>query len=135
MTACSLFLAAANVYLRDVQHLLEVFLLFWFWMNPIVYPVNQMLLGRVGVHKVFGVRLATLYFLNPMADIVINFQRVFYQHLTYVGKDGTKVLALYQGSDASYLAHALGVLVVSFGLLFLAQRYFARAQGNFAQEL
>ena len=33
-----MFLAAINVYLRDTQHLLELALLAWFWMTPIVYP-------------------------------------------------------------------------------------------------
>ena len=32
-------MAVLNVYFRDVQHLLEVGLLAWFWMTPIVYPI------------------------------------------------------------------------------------------------
>src|SRR2546421_2606874 len=56
MTAMSLFLAAANVYLRDIQHLLEVFLLFWFWMTPIVYPINTAL-NAMDKHRVLGVKL------------------------------------------------------------------------------
>ena len=31
-------LSAANVYARDTQHLLELVMLMWFWLTPIVYP-------------------------------------------------------------------------------------------------
>ncbi|MHB8671362.1 MAG: ABC transporter permease [Acidimicrobiales bacterium] len=129
MTACSLFLAAVNVYLRDTQHLLEVILLFWFWMNPIVYSVGTMS-ASFGRHSFLGVKVSSLYFLNPMADIVITFQRAIYKHVTV---HGLKVLA-YAGY-APYLKRVLVVLAVSVALVWLAQRIFARAQGNFAQEL
>ena len=36
-TALGLILGAVNVYLRDVKYLVEVGLLLWFWMTPIVY--------------------------------------------------------------------------------------------------
>ena len=32
-----ILLGAINVYLRDTQHFLELALLAWFWMTPIVY--------------------------------------------------------------------------------------------------
>ena len=38
--ALSLLVAALNVRYRDTQHLLEVALLAWFWLNPIVYDVG-----------------------------------------------------------------------------------------------
>ena len=34
-------LSAINVYLRDTEHLLELVLLAWFWLTPIVYPYQQ----------------------------------------------------------------------------------------------
>ena len=36
-SALGILLAAVNVYVRDTQHLLELALLAWFWMTPIVY--------------------------------------------------------------------------------------------------
>lgn len=126
MTALGLLLAAANVYLRDVQHLLELVLLFWFWTTPIVYLVRQAL-DNLGPYH-----LAKLYLLNPMAEIVMGFQAALY-------KTGTVV---YQGKTVNVLSntHLLGlrllaVIVASSGLLWFAQRVFARAQGSFAQEL
>ena len=40
-TALGVLLAAVNVYLRDTQHLLELALLAWFWMTPIVYQYRM----------------------------------------------------------------------------------------------
>ena len=129
MTAVGLFLAAANVYFRDVQHLLEVFLLFWFWMTPIVYPIN-LALEKLREQQFLGVRLDTIYMLNPMANVVINFQRAIYKS---VSVDGSPVL--YQAGYSVYLGRLVGLTLFSLVLLWFAQRVFARAQGNFAQEL
>ena len=42
---------------------------------------------------------------------------------------------LYAAGYSSYLGRLLGVMAVSAVLIWLAQRYFARVQGSFAQEL
>src|SRR2546427_2531 len=42
MAALVLFLSAANVYLRDIQHFVELALLAWFWLTPIVYLFTQL---------------------------------------------------------------------------------------------
>jgi ABC-2 type transport system permease protein len=129
ITAMSLFLAAVNVYLRDVQFLLEVFLLFWFWMTPIVYQVGR---AYDSLHKraLFGVTLWHLYLIDPMANVIIFFQRAIYKH---VSLNGTQVL--YPISISSLLVRMGIVMGASGVLIWLAQRLFARAQGNFAQEL
>lgn len=133
MTAMSLFLAAANVYLRDVQHLLEVVLLFWFWLTPIVYPI-RFALDSMSKRALLGVKLSSIYMLNPMTNVIINFQRAIYKHVTV--RDGAGVVrALYPGTYGAYLMRAGIVIVLSMALVWLAQRCFARAQGNFAQEL
>ena len=129
MTAVGLLLAAANVYFRDVEHLLEVFLLFWFWMTPIVYPIN-LALSKLAPRNILGIGMDTLYMLNPMANIVINFQRAIYKH---VSVDGAPVL--FQAGYRIYLTRLAVLSLFSLALLWFAQRVFARAQGNFAQEL
>lgn len=134
MTAMGLLLAAANVYFRDIQHLLEVFLLFWFWMTPIVYPINTAL-KQMRLRSIAGIDLATLYLLNPMANVVIGFQRAIYKHLSVVDQGGNRIETLYQASYGTYLARLGAVIAFSLVLLWVAQRIFARAQGNFAQEL
>jgi ABC-2 type transport system permease protein len=121
MSAAGLLLAAANVYLRDVQHLLEVALLLWFWMTPIVYPVQTV------IAKLEGSPLLMIYLMNPMANVVMGFQRALYGPVQIDGQE-----QLYTGNLHLRL---LLVAAASAALLWLAQRVFARAQGNFAQEL
>jgi ABC-2 type transport system permease protein len=118
--ALGLALSAANVYLRDTQHLLEVVLLFLFWMSPIVYPIT-FVLGRL--HGA----LLTLYLANPLTILIMTIQRALYASV-YV--NGEKVLF-----SGDLLGRLLIVMAMSFGFLWLSQRIFARAQGNFAQEL
>ena len=123
MSGLGLLLAAINVYLRDTQHLLEVALLFWFWITPIVYPVN-LAVGKLSAHSKL---LETIYVSNPMADIVFGFQRAIYKHVTVHGQT-----VLYSGN---ILLRLVFVLIGSSLLVWIGQRVFARAQGNFAQEL
>jgi ABC-2 type transport system permease protein len=125
-TALGLMLSVANVRLRDVQHLIEVVMLFWFWTTPIVYLVAQAVTG-LGRHH-----LAKVYLANPMVNIVMAFQRGFYKQ-GYIGRGAQRVHVLTNNSDLAL--RLVGVIVFSLALLWLAQRIFARAQGSFAQEL
>src|SRR5919201_1358569 len=82
-TACGLVLAAANVAFRDIEHLIEIVLLLWFWLTPIVYGVGGVL-QRIEAHS--GLHwLAVAYMANPMANVVVGFQQAAYG--TY--SDGT----------------------------------------------
>jgi ABC-2 type transport system permease protein len=118
--ACGLFLAAATVYFRDLQHLIEIVLLALFWLVPIVYPVVLPIKNFTeGGHTA----LLEVYLANPMLNVVVAFQRAFYT----MGPEYT-----FSGN----LWGRLAVLaLIGLGVLWLAQRYFARAQGDFAQEL
>jgi ABC-2 type transport system permease protein len=122
--ACGVALAAANVYFRDIEHLIEIILLLWFWLTPIVYGVGGVLdrMGASGLHW-----LGRLYLANPMANVVIGFQLATYGSYN----DGT-TQQTFQGDITLRL---LVLIAASAVLLWLAQRYFSRAQGNFAQEL
>ncbi|MDK6906137.1 ABC transporter permease [Actinotignum timonense] len=114
--AFGLFLSAANVYLRDVQYLVEVILLIGFWLTPSVYSF-AMIAGAAPSWMI------NLYLLNPTSVAVMGFQHSFWA----------------AGQDAllpSHLLTRLGIfLIIGLVLLWLAQRYFARMQRNFAQEL
>ena len=75
--ALTLWVAAMNVRYRDVGHLLNLALLVWFWATPIVYQgwlVQQKLEGFL----ILGVDAWFLYLLNPVAVIVLGFQRALY---------------------------------------------------------
>ncbi|MDC7122970.1 ABC transporter permease [Cellulomonas fimi] len=123
-TALGLILAAANVYLRDVQYLVEVGLLLWFWMTPIVYDWTKVQQNLQGAHE----WLFQLYMANPMTNVVLAFQRALWPG----GRTEQGAPFYYDGNLELRLAV---VGAVSLVLLWFAQRVFARAQGNFAQEL
>jgi ABC-2 type transport system permease protein len=138
-TALGLLLAVANVRLRDVQHLIELVLMFWFWTAPIVYTARQATTSLGPKH------LARVYLFNPLVNIVMAFQRAFYQQGYVPGgavNKGGVAPTVTGGSLQPVLTNngALGlrlaaVIAFSLVLLWFAQRVFARAQGSFAQEL
>lgn len=116
--ALGLLLAAANVYLRDTQYLVEVGLMLLMWASPIVYQWSMVknLLG----HSF----LLQIYTDNPLTLAVLGFQRAMW-------KAGA--------ATAQYPDH-LGLrmvvaLAISVALVFVFQRVFARVEGNFAQEI
>lgn len=112
-----LLLSAVNVYLRDFQHLVEVGLVVMFWASPIVYSYTL-------VHKALnGNILEQIYLWNPATLVVLAFQKAMW--VSGAGEAWPPDLALRLG--------VVGVL--SIVLLWVAQRVFARLEGNFAQEL
>lgn len=117
-TAFGLLLAAVNVYLRDVQYLVEVLLLLALWASPIVYSW-EMVRGIVGESA-----LLEIYTNNPITLAVLGFQRSFWVS----GHDATA----YPDMLMLRLVIAIGIGLV---LLVGFHRVFARLQGNFAQEL
>jgi len=123
--ALGILLSAMNVYLRDTQHFLELALLAWFWVTPIVYQF-MIVWGRGGP-------FAKLWALNPVTPIVIMFQRALYAKLNTGGPNPTPLLP-----DWSYWKY-VGYLGYSFAVgaivLVIAVRVFGKAEGNFAEEL
>lgn len=116
-TALGLVLAAVNVYLRDVQYLVEIGLTVLFWSTPTVYSW-ELVRNAMG-----SPLLEQVYLANPVAVAVLGMQRTF-----------------WVAGDAAAVPSGLGVrLLVMLGvgtvLLWLAQRVFARLEGDFAQEL
>ena len=119
-TAVGMALAAATVYLRDIQYLVDVMLLAGFWLSPVVYPITYPIdnLTKRG-HST----LLEIYLANPMTNVIATFQRAFYT----MGEQFT-----FHGS---LLPRLLVLLLVGLGALWASQRLFARLRGKFAQEL
>lgn len=114
--ALALLFSAVNVYLRDVQYLVEIGVMVLFWASPVVY-------SWTAVSTALSSWVGQLYLANPITLAVIGFQRAF-----WVAGDS--------GPVPSHLGTRLGVaLAVCLVLLWLCQRLFTRLQGNFAQEL
>ncbi len=56
---------------RDVQHLIGLALLVWFWMTPIVYPGGFVQDKLTAPTAPWSPHLWTVYLLNPLTPIVI----------------------------------------------------------------
>lgn len=119
-TAWAFLLSAVNVYLRDVQYLVEIALLVGFWSCPVVYSWKQV------SGELSGPGLENLYLANPIATAVLCFQRGLW-------------MAGVNSPDHPAPPHLLRWAAVAFAvgavLLWVFQRAFSRLQANFAQEL
>lgn len=131
--AMTFWMAALNVRYRDVQHLLNVGLLVWFWVTPIVYAgalVQEELAGR----ELLGVKLFDLYFLNPLAAIVEGMHRALYGVVAPAVR-GAPTPVLVDSSMGWIAAVLVAVLMGSLVLLRLAWGLYFRLSGDFAEEL
>jgi len=133
-SAMAIFLAAVNVYLRDVQHLIEVVVgSAWFWACPIVYSYQHIVYPKLSEHHILW-----LYFLNPLTPIVMTFERVIYARtgLVHLTTPGHPLAQLLPGWNSwTYVEADAIVLAVSLVLFAGAMVVFGRLAGNFAEEL
>jgi len=126
----AILFAALNVYARDLQHLLELVLLAWFWMTPIVYPWQ---LQADQLHE-RGLSTA-LTLLNPVTAVVITLQRAIYGTDSFVDGEGHTVYLLPDDGPLWYLRN-LGIIgLVALGIFVFAVYVFGRLEANFAEEL
>jgi ABC-2 type transport system permease protein len=129
-TSLALLFSAFNVYLRDVQYLVDVVVPMLFWASPIVYSFAN-------VHKSIGGSLIEqLYLLNPITVAVIAFQRAVWlpgpEVQATFAKDGIDPLSTY---PADLDLRLLILCAIGTVFLWFSHRIFLRLQGNFAQEI
>jgi len=103
----ALFLSAVHVFFRDTQQIMEVLLLAWFFVTPILYPLE----------RIREVTRPFVLLLNPLAALIVN-----YRQILYVGAPPNL------GVLATTFVEALIALIV--GLLV-----FQRLSHAFAEEL
>lgn len=116
-TAFAFLLSAANVYLRDIQYLVEIVLMFGFWLSPVVYQWAAVS-NKIGTGLLSDVFLA-----NPVTLSVMAFHRGFWE-------------GGFADPQPSSMVLRVGLnFLVGLAALWLCQRIFARLQSNFAQEL
>jgi lipopolysaccharide transport system permease protein len=99
-------LGVLNVYFRDVGQFFGIFLQFWFWLTPIVYPAN-----------ILPERIKPLMSLNPMAQLIGAYQTIL-------------VHAQWPDWNALWPAAVLAALLCLLGL-----RLFRRHAGEMVDEL
>ena len=114
--AIAFFLSAANVKLRDVSYLWDVFLQAAFYATPIIYP-----LGIVLFQSQFATQLLLF---NPVAQII---QDVRYYLVT---EDS---ITMSQLTDNIWLFFTPFIVVII--MCMLGAWYFKRSQSKFAEEV
>ena len=119
----ALMLSALNVYLRDVQYLVEIVLMTMFWASPVVYPWKFVADTLPGWAE-------QLYLANPVTAAVLGMQKTFWVAGDYAGTDGGQALF-----PADHLTRMGIMVIVGLVLIVVGQRIFARLQADFAQEL
>lgn len=129
-TAVSLILSSLNVYLRDVRHLIDIFLTVWFFACPVVYSFWLSIYPHLSRHA-----LSWLYLMNPMAPVVLTSQRVIYAHPQVTLTSGSTVQILPTWGVGTYLWLDGCIILGGLVLLYVAMRIFRRLEGNFAEEL
>ena len=133
--ALGILLAAVNVYLRDTQHFLELALLAWFWVTPIVYPFQTVarklhIPGTSTLSHVF----ARVWMANPVTPVVLIFQRAIYAKFENVHTTPPTPL-LPHWSFGMYVAYLGWSFAFGLMVLVLAVYVFGRSEANFAEEL
>jgi ABC-2 type transport system permease protein len=115
--AFALFFAAINVYLRDVQYLVEVVTMLLMWLSPVLYS------WQMASQIITSPTLLEIYTNNPLTLAVLGFQRAF-----WLAGDGL--------AQPAHLVMRMAIaMLIGLVLLVLSHRVFVRLQGNFAQEL
>lgn len=65
--AFAVLLSSLNVYFRDLEHMLGIFLMAWFYLTPVIYPAYL-------VPK----KYVALFYLNPLTTIIEGYRDIFY---------------------------------------------------------
>jgi ABC-2 type transport system permease protein len=123
----ALLVSSVTVRYRDMQHFLEVALFAWFWITPIVYPggmIREILGNSWGLWA---------FFVNPMAGVVVSFQRALYGTVYYPDQPGKLILP--SASFTFYLATLAIGFVVACAFLALGYSQFTKRSADFAEEL
>lgn len=116
-----MLLAALNVYLRDMQYLIQLVLMLALWASPIVYAWTMV--SDIVANAHLPAWLLELYTGSPLTLAVLGFHKAFWM-------GGTEA----DYPDMLWLRMLIAILV-GLIIMWFCQRAFSRLQGNFAQEL
>lgn len=102
----TLLVSSLNVYFRDLEHILGVLMMAWFYVTPIIFPLQMV-----------PTKFLWLVKLNPIAPLMLAYQDV-----------------LYYGVVPKW--ESLGyVFLFSFASLMIGMLTFGHLKRNFAEEL
>jgi len=101
-------LAAANVFFRDIQHILGILLTAWYFLTPVLFSI-AIVADRPTERE--------LLYLNPMTSVIVSYQRALLDGLA---------------PEWDRLAYSALFAIVIFGLGFA---YFRRSKDDFEEAL
>lgn len=117
-----LLLGSLYVFYRDIIMILDVVILAWFFLTPIVYPLEQ--LGSVRtIAGITFVPAVVMRWVNPMASIIDGYRTVLWGT---TGSSGAVAM------DAAYIIRTAATAIVTF---IIGYAFFARTQHLFGEKL
>ncbi|MGA3213819.1 MAG: ABC transporter permease, partial [Terriglobales bacterium] len=99
---CAFFVAAANVFFRDVAHILQIVISAWFYLSPIIYSVDMV-----------PARFRFFFHLNPLVYVLNGFR-----------------LSIYYGLLPSAASAAMSI-GIGLTVLVLGYAFFRRLEDSF----
>jgi len=134
--ALALLMSALNVYLRDMQYLVEVIMMVFFWASPIVYAWSFVVSAADRLHHQW---IEWVYLMNPVTIAVMAFQRGIWksgnEYRIVSNGPGNPVTTLYPQPWPDLTLYLAIAAFVGLVFVYVSQRVFDRLQGNFAQEI
>ena len=106
----ALLVAAANVYFRDTQHIVNLLMSAWFFMSPVMYTLT--LVERVAHSHPW---VAQLYMLNPMTVIITGYRAMQVPGVAFP----------WTATSVVGLLIPLVIMVVAYTVFQRSQRYFS----------
>lgn len=128
--AAGMIFGVANVFFRDSENLVDMFLMMATWLSPVMYSWTMV------AREVQIPHIEQIYMTNPLSVAVELFHYAFWQPTLSVEQQGF----LLEAGNWHMFPHLLTIWVpVAFGvslvLLLLGNYLFRKFEGNFAQEL
>ncbi len=102
----ALLFSALNVFFRDLEHILNIIVMAWMYLTPIMYQVEQV-----------PEKYLKIFYLNPMTSIIIAYRDILYYK---------KVPHIETLTRAAFLGA---------GMLIIGNLIFQKLQKSFAEEL
>jgi len=118
----SLLLGSLYVFFRDIVMILDVVMLAWFFLTPVIYPLEQLGSERT-IAGVTFVPAMVMRWLNPMASIIDGYRTVLW------GTTGSNSAA---AMDPAYIIRTAATALVTF---VVGYAVFARTQHLFGEKL
>jgi lipopolysaccharide transport system permease protein len=118
LAGLALFLGAVAVFFRDIVHLVGIAVNIWFFLTPVIYPLNT--LGD-------GLAVRLIRWFNPMASLVEFYREILYGSPVPVGQIPTPGLPA--------LSSVLRVGVTALLIFVIGYWVFQRVSKRFGEEL